>query len=153
MSDRPSGRPAHRLDPVRAVGIALRLTLALAFASAVADRFGWWEALGQGNWGNMEAFAAYTHELVPFASGGWLTAISWAATFTESALAVLLLTGRWPRLVGTATSLVLIVFGSAMALAHGVEEPFSYSVFSAAAAGAAYAVLGSGERLRRRSPG
>ena len=34
-------------DPVRVVRIALRLSLAAAFLSAVADRFGWWEPFGQ----------------------------------------------------------------------------------------------------------
>lgn len=34
-------------DSVRVVRIALRLSLAAAFLSAVADRFGWWEPSGQ----------------------------------------------------------------------------------------------------------
>ena len=40
-------------DAVRVVRIALRLSLAVAFLSAVADRFGWWEPFGQGSWGSM----------------------------------------------------------------------------------------------------
>jgi len=38
--------------------------------------------------------------------------------------------------------LVLAVFGTAMAISLGAEAPFSYSVYSAAGAAAAYAVLG-----------
>ena len=53
----------HTPDPIRVVRIALRLSLAAAFLSAVADRFGWWEAFGQGTWGSMGAFAAYTTSL------------------------------------------------------------------------------------------
>ena len=138
----------HTPDPVRVVRFALRLSLAAAFLSAVADRFGWWEPLGQGGWGSMSAFAEYTHQLVPFASGWLLTTIVWATTATESALGVLLLTGRWPRYVGAATCLVLIVFGVAMAVSLGVESPLSYSVFSAASGAAAYAVLGTTSPLR-----
>ena len=41
----------HTPNPVRVVRIALRLSLATAFLSAVADRFGWWEPFGQGSWG------------------------------------------------------------------------------------------------------
>jgi hypothetical protein len=91
----------------------------------------------------MGAFADYVHQLVPFASGWLLTVIAWIATVTESTLAVLLLTGWRPKLVGAATCLVLITFGTAMAVSLGVESPLSYSVFSAASAAAAYAMLGT----------
>ena len=94
----------------------LKTSLAAAFPSAVADRFGWWEPFGQGSWGSMGAFAGYTHELVPFASGYLLTVIVWAATATEATLGVLLLTGWRPKLVGAATCSALIVFGTAMAV-------------------------------------
>jgi hypothetical protein len=133
----------HRPIAIRVIPIALRLSLAAAFLSAVADRFGWWAPFGQGSWGSMGAFAEYVHQLVPFASGRLLTVIVWAATATETTLAVLLLTGWRPRLVGTATCLVLIVFGTAMAVSLGLESPLSYSVFSAASAAAAYAILGT----------
>ncbi|WP_242661531.1 hypothetical protein [Mycobacterium mantenii] len=133
-------------DPIRAVRIALRLSLATAFLSAVADRFGWWEPFGQGSWGSMAAFAGYAHQLVPVASGWLLTVIVWAATATETILGVLLLSGLWPKLVGAATCLVLIIFGTAMAVSLGVETPLSYSVFSAASAAAAYAILGTPSR-------
>jgi uncharacterized membrane protein YphA (DoxX/SURF4 family) len=131
----------HTPSAIRVVRIALRLSLAAAFLSAVADRFGWWEPFGQGSWGSMGAFTDYTHQLVPFASGWLLTVIVWAATATESTLGVLLLTGWRPKLVGAATCLVLIAFGTAMAVSLGIESPLSYSVFSAASAAAAYAAL------------
>lgn len=131
----------HTPDTVRVVRVALRLSLAAAFLSAVADRFGWWKPFGQGSWGSMGRFADYTHQLVPFASGWILAVIVWAATVTEVTLGVLLLTGWRPKLVGAATCLVLIVFGIAMAVSLGVEAPLSYSVFSAASSAAAYAIL------------
>ncbi|MGX9787574.1 hypothetical protein [Mycobacterium sp. MMS18-G62] len=134
----------HMPDPIRVVRVALRVSLAAAFLSAVADRFGWWEAFGPGSsWGSMRAFADYTHQLVPFASGWLLTVIVWAATATETTLGVLLLTGWRPKLVGAAACLTLIVFGTAMAVSLGIESPLSYSVFSAASAAAAYAILGT----------
>jgi hypothetical protein len=43
----------HTPYRIRIVRIALRLSLAAAFLSAVADRFGWWAPFGQGNWGSM----------------------------------------------------------------------------------------------------
>lgn len=43
---------------IRVVRIALRLSLAAGFLSAVADRFGWWARFGQGSWGSMGPFTA-----------------------------------------------------------------------------------------------
>ncbi|WP_396929214.1 hypothetical protein [Mycolicibacterium sp.] len=131
----------HTFNRIRIVRIALRLSLAAGFLSAVADRFGWWAPFGQGSWGNMGAFAEFTHQLVPFASGWLLTVIVWGATVTESSLGVLLLTGWRPKFVGAASCVVLIVFGTAMAVSLGMESPLSYSVFTAASAAAAYAVI------------
>ena len=142
----------HTPDRIRVVRIALRLSLAASFLSAVADRFGWWEPFGQGYWGSMGSFADYTHQLVPFASGWLLTVIVWAATATETTLGVLLLTGWRPKLVGAATCLTLIIFGTAMAVSLGMESPLSYSVFSAASAAAAYAILGTTSRHTPLTP-
>ena len=122
---------------------AFKIIAAAGALTAVADRFGWWEPFAQGSWGSMGPFADYTHQLVPFASGWLLTVIVWAATATEAALGVLLLTGWRPKLVGAATCLVLITFGTAMAVSLGMESPLRYSVFSAASAAAAYATLGT----------
>ncbi len=130
-------------DLARTIPVALRVSLASAFVSAVADRFGWWAPLGQGSWGRMDAFADYTHQLVPFASGRSLPFIVWAATAAEVTLAVLLLAGWRPKLVRAATCLALSVFGTAMAIFFCVASPLGYSVFSAASAAAAYAILGS----------
>lgn len=91
----------------------------------------------------MKAFADYAHQLVPFASGWFLTVIVWGATATEATLGVLLLVGWRPKLVGAASCLVLTVFGIAMAVSLGMEAPLSYSVFTAASAAAAYAILGT----------
>jgi hypothetical protein len=130
-------------DPIRVVRIALRWSLAAAFLSAVADRFGWWEPFGQGSWGSMGRFADYAHQLVPFASGWLLTVIVWTATATEATLGILLLAAWRPKLVGAATCVVLTIFGTAMAMSLGIESPLSYNVFSAASAAAAYAILGT----------
>lgn len=67
----------------------------------------------------MARFADYTHQLVPFASGWLLTVIVWVATATEATLGVLLISGWRPKLVGAATCLVLILFGTAMAVSSG----------------------------------
>ena len=131
----------HAPYRIRVVRIALRLSLAAGFLSAVADRFGWWAPFGQGSWGSMGSFADYAHQLVPFASGLFLTVVVWGATATEATLGVLLSVGWRPKLVGAAACLVLMIFGIAIAVSLGMESPLSYSVFSAASAAAAYAIV------------
>ena len=133
----------HSPYRIRIVRIALRVSLAAAFLSAVADRFGWWAPFGQGSWGSMGAFADYAHQLVPFASDWFMTVIVWGATATEATLGVLLLVGWRPKLVGAASCLALGVFGIAMAVSLGMESSLSYIIFSAASAAAAYAILGT----------
>lgn len=126
----------------RVVQIALRLALAAAFLSSVADRFGWWGQVGEGNvgWGNIANFADNTHQLVPFVSGWLLMVLVWLVTASEIALAVLLLSGLWPTYVGAAACFELMVYAIAM-FVQGPETPFSYSVPSAACAAAAYALI------------
>ncbi|HEX7321551.1 MAG TPA: hypothetical protein VF299_01250 [Mycobacterium sp.] len=136
----------RRFDVVWLVGLALRLSLAAAFLSAVADRFGWLGPIGPGPlgtiaWGGMGPFTDYTHQLVPFASGVLLAVIAWTASLAELILGLLLLIGWWPRLVGVASCVLLAVFAIAMTTALGIKAPLAYSVFTAASAAAAYAVL------------
>ena len=148
-------------DLSRIIQLALRVTLAAAFLSAVADRFGWWGAFGEGTvaWGDLGHFAATTHLLVPFVSGWLLTALVWVVTTLEIAIGILLLMGWWPKLVGAASCVLLVIFATAMALSPWtVESPLSYSVLSGASASAAYALLAGGgskawfERRPRMSP-
>ena len=84
-----------------------------------------------------------TARAMPAATAPITATAGMSATATETTLGVLLLTGWRPKLVGAATCLVLTVFGTAMAVSLGIESPLSYSVFSAASAAAAYAVLGT----------
>jgi hypothetical protein len=76
---------------IRVVRIALRLSLAAAFLSAVADRFGWWEPFGRVAGGAWVPSPTMPTQLVPFASGWLLAVIVWASTATEATLGFLLL--------------------------------------------------------------
>ena len=52
--------------------VFLRLALGISFLSAVADRFGIWDAYGQPNvsWGDYARFVTYTAKLNWFFAGG-----------------------------------------------------------------------------------
>lgn len=66
--------------------------------------------------------------------------LGWTATGAELILGVLLLIGLWPRWTGLASALLLILFGTAMAISFGAKSPLDYSVFSASAAAVMLAV-------------
>ncbi len=113
-----------------------RLTLAVGFLSAVADRFGLWGPAGTPNvaWGNFESFTAYVHVLAPYLPRPLVDVAAWGATVLEIVLAVGLLLGFALRWTAFASAAMLIVFGLSMFFFAGFETPFSASVFTAAAA-------------------
>ena len=65
--------------------VSLRIALALAFLSAVADRFGLWGKLGRPgvSWGNMGQFDAYVAKLNWFLPAAIIPLTGWAATAAE----------------------------------------------------------------------
>ena len=145
-------REVCRGDAVLAlVTIGLRLSLGASFLSAVVDRFGWWGPPGTESvaWGDMAQFEAYTQVLVPFATGGLLSTLAWAATVVEIILALTLIIG-W-RVVEAAlvAAGTLFVFGFSMAIALP-QSPLSFNVPTAMMAAAALAVLTA--RLQNPAP-
>ena len=110
-----------------------RLTLGIGFLSGIADRFGWWRGRNVG-YGNFNGFISYTAKVNSFMPASSIPFLAWAATAAELVLGVLLLLGLWPRWTALASALLLILFGSAMAISFGAKSPLDYSVFSASAA-------------------
>ena len=64
-------------------------------------------------------------------------------------LGVLLILGIWPRWVALASALLLVLFGTAMAISFGIKSPLDYSVFSASAAAVLLAVYQPGPNSSR----
>jgi uncharacterized membrane protein YphA (DoxX/SURF4 family) len=60
--------------------------------------------------------------------------LAWAATAAELSLGLLLVLGLWIRWTSLASAVLLVLFGTAMAISFGVKSPLDYSVFSASAA-------------------
>lgn len=118
-----------------ASALLLRLGLAAAFLSAVADRFGLWGPPGTGNvaWGEWGRFVAYTGAINPWAPAWMVPALAWSATALETALGVGLLAGVWTRALAFASGMLLLAFALAMTFSgRGVEAVLSYSVYTAA---------------------
>ena len=134
-------RSLEHLQP--AVMVYLRVALAAAFLSAVADRFGLWGPFGTPNvaWGEFGRFVAYVGKLNWFVPEGLWPLAAWLSTAAELWLGLLLLVGLWTRVAALLSALLLLVFALAMTVALGPEPPLSLSVWSASAGAALLATL------------
>src|ERR1700678_4437105 len=110
-----------------------RATLGVAFLSGIADRFGLWRGRNVG-YGNFAGFVRYTARVNSFMPASSIPFLAWTATIAELVLGILLLVGVWLRWTALASALLLILFGTAMAISFGLKSPLDYSVFSASAA-------------------
>jgi uncharacterized membrane protein YphA (DoxX/SURF4 family) len=113
----------------------LRIALAAAFLSAVADRFGLWGGPGADGiaWGNWYYFSLYAVELTRLLPSILHQPAAWIATAAEVVLAVGLLTGWKLRYFALASGVLLLIFALTMTLAFGIKSPLDYSVFTASA--------------------
>ena len=110
-----------------------RVALGIGFLSGIADRFGLWRGRNVG-YGNFDGFISFTAKVNSFMPASSIPFLAWAATAAELVLGILLVLGLWLRWTGLASALLLILFGTAMAISFGAKSPLDYSVFSASAA-------------------
>ncbi|MGI5130993.1 hypothetical protein ACQEVB_29600 [Pseudonocardia sp. CA-107938] len=121
-------RPAGRATVL--AGRVVAVLLAVAFAGAVADRFGVWGPPGGAgvSWGSWAAFVDYTQVLLLGAPTPIAVGAAVAATAAEVALAAALLTGWQRRWTGKATAGLLTVYLVAMGLSVGWAEVARYAM-------------------------
>jgi len=109
-----------------------RIALGAAFLSGIADRFGLWgNTIGYGDFAH---FVQYTAQVNSFMPAFTIPFLAWAATVAELVLGIALISGVWLRRVALGSALLLVLFGTAMAISFGLKSPLDYSVFSASAA-------------------
>ena len=128
--------PSDPSSPLgRAAALCLRLALATAFLSAVADRFGLWGERGDPGvaWGDFDHFLTYTASLWPFLPEAGVTLIGWTATVSEVVLSLALLVGFKVRAAAAGSGLLLLTFALGMVLGDGPKAPLDASVFTASA--------------------
>lgn len=112
--------------------IYARVALGLAFLNGIAERFGLYgKNVGYGNYAN---YVTYTAQVNAFMPAWTIPFLAGAATVAELVLGVLLIAGLWKRPVALASAVLLVMFGTAMAISFGPWSPLDYSVFSASAA-------------------
>lgn len=130
--DQTANKKSRFFSGDRVAVVYARLALGTAFLSAVADRFGLWGK--HGDWGNFTKFTEYTAQVNSFLPASVIPLVAWAATIAELSLGIALILGVWPRWVALSAAVLLLLFGSAMAISFGIKSPLDYSVFSASAA-------------------
>src|SRR4029453_4451791 len=121
----------------------LRVAIAAAFLSAVADRFGLWGPPGAPNidWGAWQPFVDHTRFLTFYLPQTLVPFAAILATVAEVVLGVWLLVGWRTRVAAYASAALLLTFALSMTLAVGVKSPLNYATFTAVAAAFALAVL------------
>ena len=124
-----------------------RIALGAAFLSGIADRFGLWgKNVGYGDFAH---FVQYTAKVNSFMPAFTIPLLAWAATVAELVLGIALISGVWLRWVALASALLLVLFGTAMAISFGLKSPLDYSVFSASAAALLLALHSPGSPSQR----
>jgi thiosulfate dehydrogenase (quinone) large subunit len=146
----------------RYASVFLRVALAASFLSGVADRFGLWGPPGTVNvaWGDFQRFTAYTAQLNPWAPAATVPVLAWIATVAEVVLGVALILGFFTRWSALLSGVLLLLFAFGMTVGTGLKSALNASVFSAAGAAFALALLGPGlwavdgrRRQRAEQPG
>ena len=122
----------QRLHLADCAFVYARATLGIAFLSGIADRFGLWRGRNVG-YGNFAGFIRYTAQVNSFMPASSIPFLAWTATVAELVLGIFLLAGVWLRWTALASALLLILFGTAMAISFGLKSRLDYSVFSASA--------------------
>ncbi len=134
----------EQTDWLRWASLFARVALGVAFLSGVADRFGLY---GRGvGYGDFAGFMRYTAKVNSFMPAPTIPFLAWAATIAELFFGVALIVGVWRVWVALGSGILLILFGTAMAISFGIKSPLDYSVFSAA--GAAFLVAAYESRSR-----
>ena len=93
-------------------------------------------ALGAANvgYGDFAGFVRYTAKVNSFMPPSTIPFLAWAATIAEFFFGIALILGIWHVWVALGSAVLLILFGTAMAISFGIKSPLDYSVFSASSA-------------------
>ncbi len=122
------------------IKLFLRLALASAFLSAVADRFGLWPK-EISSWGNWEAFLVYTQKINPWLPDFLIPAAGILATSAEIIFAICLILGFKTKLFAQLSGILLLLFALSMTFSIGVKSALNFSVFTASAAAFALSLM------------
>jgi putative oxidoreductase len=124
---------AGRTDWSRWAALCARVSIGASFLSGIADRFGLYRGHAAG-YENFAGFVRYTAKVNAFMPSSTIPFLAWAATVAELFFGIALILGVWRVWVALGTAVLLMLFGTAMAISFGIKSPLDYSVFSASSA-------------------
>lgn len=110
----------------------VRIAVATAFLSAVADRIGLWGKYS--SWGNWGSFLEYSNKLNFFAPEFLKEPLAIIATILEVVFAGLLIIGYKTKITANLSGILLLIFAFTMTFALGLKSTFDYSVWVSAGA-------------------
>ena len=84
-------------------------------------------------YGNFAGFLEYTAKVSSFMPASPIPLLAWGATAAELSFGLALVLGIWLRWAALGSSVLLLLFGTAMAISVGIKSPLDYSVFFACA--------------------
>ncbi len=122
------------------IKIFLRVSIAIGFLSAVADRFGLY-AKEISAWGNWQAFVNYTQQMNPWFPEIMIPVLAILATALEIVFAINLLIGFKTEFTAKLSGFLLLIFGISMTAAFGIKPALDYAVFGVAAAAFALSTM------------
>lgn len=128
--------------------LILRFSLAAAYLSAVADRFGLWGQPGSEGvaWGDFAHFVSYTKVLNPYFPDFVISPLAWIATILEVLLGVFLILNIRIKETALVSAALLGIFFLSMAINLGLKAPLDYSVLTACGASLALALTAQPRR-------
>lgn len=122
------------------VKVFLRLAIAAAFYSAVADRFGLWgEEFSV--WGNWDNFLEYTALINPWVPKALIPLIGMIATAAEVIFGFCLMVGFKTELIAKLSGVLLLLFALSMTFSTGIKGALDFSVYSASAGAFALSLI------------
>ncbi|MEP1096077.1 MAG: DoxX family protein [Cyclobacteriaceae bacterium] len=124
----------------KTIKLFLRLAISVGFLSAVADRFGLWNAKISA-WGNWNSFLEYTALINPWIPSSMISIVSVIATALEVLFAVCLILGYKTELVARLSGFLMLLFALSMTFSTGIKGALDFSVFSASAAAFALSLI------------
>ena len=125
---------------LKIIKLFLRIALASAFLSAVADRFGLWPKK-QSGWGNWENFLESTKGMNPWFPESLIPMIAALATGAELLFAFFILIGFKTEFFAKLSGFLLLLFALAITFSSNIKGAFDYSVFTASAAAFALSMM------------
>ena len=107
-----------------------KVSLAISYLSAVFDRFGFWDHIGETgvSWGSMTQFFKHVPILCPWAPESMIPAIGWVVTVLEAVIALSYIINVKNKFINIANIFILILFIISMSFFQSIKMMLNFNV-------------------------